>query len=144
MRVIIAGDRECTDVSLVEKAIAQAKFDITEVVSGGARGIDAMGELWARYNNIPTKVFEADWNDITAPNAIVKTRINPWNKKHEQYNAGAGFARNEQMAEYAEALIAIEPHGPTSGTQDMIKRAKAHNLPVYIYEKPDEDYEYQF
>lgn len=62
----------------------------------------------------------------------------------EKYNANAGFQRNEKMAAYAEALIALQPDGPTHGTQDMIKRSLAHKLQVFIYEKADEDYEYQF
>ena len=144
MKVIIAGDRECNDIDLVEKAIAQSGFDITEIVSGGARGADAMGELWAKANSIPVTQFKADWNNIKAKGARVKIRQNPWNKRQEKYNANAGFDRNQQMADYADALIALQPNGPTDGTQDMIRRAKANNIPIHVYEKPEEDYEYQF
>lgn len=44
----------------------------------------------------------------------------------------AGFRRNKQMAEYADALIAIDLG--TNGTKDMIEQAKKHNLKIYIYE----------
>lgn len=139
MKVIIAGDRECVDYDLLERAIKQAPFEVTEVVSGGARGADKLGEMWAKAHNIPVKVFNADWDNVKAKGAIIK--INQWKKK---YNANAGFDRNEKMAKYADALIALQPDGPTNGTQDMIKRAKKHNLQIHIYEKQDNEYEYKF
>lgn len=74
MRVIIAGDRELEDINMVTKAIEQSGFDITELVSGGARGTDKMGELWARANHVPIKVFQADWNNIKVDGARIKTR----------------------------------------------------------------------
>lgn len=40
------------------------------------------------------------------------------------------------MADYADALIALQPNGQTAGTQDMIKRASAKGIPVYIYPPP--------
>ena len=139
MKVIIAGDRECIDYDLLERAIEQSGFEVTEVVSGGARGGDKLGELWAKAHKVPVKVFAADWNNIKAKGAIVK--VNQWKKK---YNANAGFERNQQMADYAEALIALQPDGPTSGTQDMIKRAKKRGIPIHVYEKQDSEYEYKF
>jgi len=144
MRVIIAGDREMKDIDLIETAINKSGFKITELVSGCARGADKMGELWARANGVPIKQFKANWDDIKAEGARIKTRENPWTKKMEKYNARAGFQRNEEMAQYAEALIALQPNGPTDGTQDMIKRAKEHELEIFVYEKADEDYEYKF
>ncbi len=139
MKVIIAGDREFNDYDMLERAIEQSGFEITEVVSGGARGSDKLGELWAKAHKVPVKIFAADWDNIKVKGAIVKT--NQWKKK---YNANAGFARNEEMASYAEALIALQPDGPTPGTQDMIKRGKAHKLQIHIYEKQDDEYEYKF
>lgn len=144
MKVIIAGDRECTDYSLVDRAVSKSGFTITEIVSGGARGIDKTGEKWAKQNCIPLKVFSASWDDLKQDGAVIKTKINPWTKKPEKYNANAGFYRNEEMAKYADALIAIQPNGPTNGTQNMIKFAKQHNLQIYEYEKDDSEYEYKF
>lgn len=144
MKVIIAGDREIRDLDIINRAVKKSGFDIKEVVSGGARGVDKCGEDWANANNLPIKRFVANWNDLNHKDAIIKDRVNPWNKRIERYNANAGFARNEEMAKYADALIAIQTAGPTNGTQDMIKRAKAHNLKVYIFEKDDQDYKYDF
>lgn len=144
MKVIIAGDRTCIDYSLLEKAVQKSNFDITEVVSGGARGVDSLGESFAKVKQLPCKIFKADWKNIKQPGAVVKSRQNPWNKKQEKYNANAGFFRNEEMAQYADALIALQPNGPSNGTQNMIKLAKKYNLEIYIYEKDDSDYDYAF
>ncbi len=111
MKTIIAGSRSIHDRKIVEEAIKASGFTITEVVSGGARGVDAVGECWARDNNIPLKRFLAKW--------------------HVQ-GKRAGPIRNGEMAEYAEALIAIWD-GESRGTQDMIVKAKCKGLQVYVY-----------
>jgi glycerophosphoryl diester phosphodiesterase len=142
MKVIVAGDRNITDGKVVIDAIDQALelgWEITEVVSGAARGVDSLGETWAKLNDIPVKLFKADWNNLKQPGAVIK--VNQWGKK---YNANAGLQRNEQMAQYADALIAVQPNGPTPGTQNMIRMARKYKLKVHLYEKRDEDYEYIF
>lgn len=131
MKVIIAGSRHINDYQLVSTVISNtiSKYNIsvTEVVSGCANGPDILGEQWALENNIPVTPFPAEWDDITAPDAKIK--INKWGK---QYNALAGFQRNERMAEYADVLIAIWD-GKSHGTKDMIERAKNHKLFVLEY-----------
>ena len=144
MKVIIAGDRECIDYDLLERSIKESGFDITEIVSGGARGADALGEMWAKKNNVPVKKFPAKWDDIKAKGAVVKVRENPWTHKKEKYNTNAGFTRNSEMILYADAVIALQPNGKTPGTQHTIKEAIKKGLSVYVYEKEDKDYEYKF
>lgn len=143
MKIIIAGGREFEDYNKLKKAIAQAGWLITEVVSGGARGADKLGERWAEENNIPVKRFPADWNNIKAAGAIIKT--NKWGKK---YNANAGFQRNEEMAQYlakehpeCRGVILMEGG---NGTADMKKRAKKHDIEIHEYEMEDADYDYKF
>ena len=139
MKTIIAGDREIKDLKLIEKAVKKSGFEITEVVSGAARGVDTLGEEWAKKHKIAIKQFPADWSNLTAEGAVVK--VNSYGRK---YNVNAGFIRNEEMAKYADALIAIQTNGPTSGTQSMIKLAKKYKLKIYIYEKDNSEYEYIF
>lgn len=111
MKVIIAGSRNITSFAVVEAAIKQSGFEITEVVSGRCRGVDLLGEDWAKRNGIPVKPFPADW---------------------DKHGKSAGPIRNMQMAEYAEALIAI-PKAHSKGTKDMIRRAEAWRLKIYIH-----------
>ena len=144
MKVIIAGDREITDSSIINRAVEASSFTITEVVEGGARGVDRLAKEWAKSNGISVTTFPANWKDISRQGANVKKRKNEWTGKMEEYDAAAGVFRNEQMASYADALIAIQTNGQTPGTQNMISLAKKYNLKVFIYEGEDSDYEYVF
>lgn len=139
MKVAIVGDRKCNDYDLLCRAIQKSGFDITEIVSGGAQGADRLAELYAKKNNLPIKVFPADWNNTKGKNVIVK--VNQWGKK---YNANAGFNRNSEIVAYADAVIALQPMGESSGTQDTIRKAKQMKIPIYVYEKEDYEYEYKF
>ena len=131
MKVIVAGSRHITDYQLVSSIITNTiqkyNIEVTEIVSGCANGVDALGEQWALENGIKVEPMQAEWDDITVPNALVKT--NKWGK---EYNAKAGFQRNEAMAAYGDILIAIWD-GKSSGAKDMIKCAKNHGLFVLVY-----------
>ena len=110
MRVIIAGSRTINSYAVVADAIKDSGFEITEVVCGKARGVDYQGELWAKRNSIPLKAFLANW---------------------ALYGNAAGMKRNEKMAEYAEALIAVWD-GASHGTAHMIRVAEARGLKVFV------------
>lgn len=116
MRVIIAGSRQIdTDqelVWLVADAVVKSGFKITEVVSGAARGIDLAGECWAKAMTppIPIKQFPADWAKHGKP---------------------AGYIRNAQMVDYADALIAITKG--SKGTAITIDLARRKGIPTFIY-----------
>ena len=111
MNVIIAGGRDFTNYALVEEAIKRSAFEITQVVSGNAKGVDTLGEVWALAHNVPVEAFPADWS---------------------QHGRAAGPIRNRQMAEYADALIAIWD-GKSKGTANMIQQARNKKLNVFIY-----------
>ena len=110
MRVIIAGSRNCTDFNLLLEAINESGYDITTVVSGRARGVDTLGETWARQHHRPVDTYPADW---------------------DHYGKAAGHIRNTAMAKNADALIALL--APDSrGTANMIKQAEKHGLKIFI------------
>ena len=111
MRVIIAGHRDFYDARTVCDAVVESGFKITEVVSGGCRGVDALGERFSRevLKKEPI-VYPADW---------------------KKYGKAAGPIRNQQMAENADALIALLIEG-SRGTKNMIETAKKKGLPVYV------------
>jgi len=126
-KCVIFGDREVTDYSKVIEAVEKSGYKITCVISGGARGADKLGERFAADNNIKCEVCDADWDDLTAPGAVIKT-----NAYGKQYNAKAGFDRNQIMAEKADFGIGIQTAGDTSGTQDMKGRLEKLGKPVFI------------
>jgi hypothetical protein len=131
MKVIVAGSRHITDYQLVSSVItntlAKYNIQIAEIVSGCAGGVDSLGEQWALENGIKVEPMPAEWDDLTVPNALIKT--NKWGK---EYNARAGFQRNERMAVYGDVLIAIWD-GKSRGTKDMIECATKHGLVVLVY-----------
>ena len=117
MRTIIAGSRDITDYSILEEAIKQCGWIPTVVISGAARGADTLGEIWADKNGVPLERCPADWN---------------------QYGRSAGYKRNQEMAEKAEALIALWD-GKSRGTKHMIDIADLKNLKIFIY-RTDENW----
>ena len=126
MKTIIAGCRWIEDFDIVCQAVVDSEFDITEVVSGAAKGIDTLGENWAKANDIPVKSFPANWKNIRAKGAVIRTN------KYGKYNARAGHDRNEKMVKYAKALIAIWD-GESRGTGDMIKLGHKYGLQVHVF-----------
>ena len=69
MKLIICGSRTITDETeikrLIDKGLAELKVNkvhIDEVVSGGAKGPDIVGEIWAKENSIPVKQLLPDWS----------------------------------------------------------------------------------
>jgi hypothetical protein len=141
MRVIIAGSRSIDDYDFVKSCIESSEINITEVVCGMAEGVDLLGKDWADENGIKVTPFVPLWDAIDVPGAMIK--INKWGKK---YNAKAGFDRNQEMVNYAEALIAIQDTEDTNGTSDVIKRAKDKGIKTVVHKrkKDDSEYEYNF
>jgi YspA, cpYpsA-related SLOG family len=114
MKVIIAGSRSITDQRIVNDAISQALaagMVISEVFSGGAKGVDLLGERWARQKKVPVRRFIPFWN---------------------LHGKSAGILRNIEMAKHADALIAVWD-GQSSGTGHMLKEAVRMGLLVHAF-----------
>ena len=125
MKVIIAGSRDIYDFFAVTNAIDGSGFKITEVVSGGAKGVDSLAVIWAVSSGTPYKEFKAKWNDLTAEGSFVKQG------PYGSYNVNAGRDRNKLMTEYADALIAVWD-GVSPGTNHMIASMRDLGKPVYV------------
>ena len=112
MRTIIAGSRTITNYIELLIAIKKIDWEITTIISGGARGADKLGERYAKRHNIPLEIYPANWN---------------------LYGKRAGPIRNAQMAEEAkaEALICLW-NGKSTGSADMIKRMKGRKTSIHI------------
>jgi len=113
MKVVIAGSRSITSVEPVYTAIKRAEEEgiiITEVVSGGARGVDTLGQMWAELKGYPLTIFRPDWKGL---------------------GDAAGPIRNQQMAEYGDALIAVWD-GKSRGTKNMIECMGRLNKPFHV------------
>lgn len=116
MKIIIAGSRTITDFGIVEEAIFEflvtnniTLSQITEIVSGKARGVDTLGEQFAHKYGISIKDFPADWN---------------------KFGKSAGFKRNAEMGRYADQLIAVTIGSP--GTKHMITFMESAGKGVFV------------
>lgn len=120
MKIIIAGGRDFNNYELLKQKcdFYFSKIIITEIVSGNQvtkkngqkYGTDYLGERYAKEKGYSIKLFRANW---------------------DKYNKAAGPIRNGEMAGYANALIAFWD-GKSTGTDDMIKKAKDNNLLVRV------------
>jgi glycerophosphoryl diester phosphodiesterase len=127
-KVIVAGGRNFNNYETLETTLdhllsnKQPKDII--IVSGGAKGADALGEQYAVLHNIKVKIIKAKWYDMSEP-CVVKYKGN------QKYNALAGHLRNKKMAKFANALVAFWD-GISPGTKDMIQLAVKHDLHIRV------------
>lgn len=111
-KIIIAGCRDFNNYESAKKCLDRylpaLRLENIEIVSGGATGADALGERYAIENGYKLTKFTADW---------------------DRFGKAAGPIRNEQMAIYANYLIAFWD-GASNGTGDMVNRAKRRRIPT--------------
>ena len=122
IKVIIAGSRNFYDYDTVEDAVVSYFMshgilkENVEVISGGARGADSLGEQLAKSYELKLTVFPAQW-DI--------------------YGKAAGMIRNQEMANYAikdsdKAILFAFWDGQSRGTKGMIDIARRCGMEVII------------
>ncbi len=111
-KVIVAGSRTMRDYNLLRRKLDQllSRQTDVEIVSGTANGADKLGERYAKDREYALKQFPADW---------------------EKYGKRAGYLRNAQMADYADALVAFWD-AESKGTMHMIELAKAKGLKIVV------------
>jgi len=110
MKVIVAGGRTFTDALLLDCVLSKLIRSDWEIVSGGARGADRMGKVWANEHNVSCRVFPAKWDLL---------------------GKRAGMVRNGEMADYADALVAFWD-GISVGTKNMIESMTAVGKQVRV------------
>lgn len=111
MKVIIAGSRNLNpSITDIDSALAETGWTIRQVISGTAKGVDRRGEAWSIARKVELIRMPANWN---------------------LYGNAAGFIRNEEMANAADALLAFWD-GKSPGTADMIEKMNRCNKPVHI------------
>ena len=123
MVTIVFGSRGVTDYAVLLRAVERCGFAVTSVVSGCAKGADALGERYAVEHGLDLHRMPAAWSD-DVPLGM-------------SYNPRAGFERNETMAVFAAgdpeggAAIGLWD-GSSRGTKDMERRARAHGLRLHM------------
>ena len=114
MRTIIAGSRDITDEKVLFRALLKIPWDITVVLCGMAKGADALGfNYGASMEGVALEKYPAKW---------------------EKYGRSAGYKRNIEIAENADALVALWD-GKSKGTKHMIDIAISNGLIVYVHKE---------
>jgi len=118
MKLVIAGSRGFSNYKLLREmadVVVKDSLEEIEIVSGGARGADVLGEKYAKERGFPVKSFPANW---------------------DLHGKAAGYIRNEEMAEYGNYVLLFWD-GESKGTQHMAKLAEKHGCKVYLIKYKD-------
>lgn len=107
MRVAIVGSRKI-EVSNLEKYLPQ---NITEIVSGGAKGVDSCARKYAQEHNIKLTEFLPDY---------------------AKYGRYAPLRRNITIIEYADIVLAFWD-GKSRGTKFVIDNCKKAGVPISVF-----------
>jgi len=121
MKVIVAGSRTFNDYDMMKSVLKKFEQEvslITEIVSGGAKGADSCGEVYALENHIKLTIMNADW---------------------DRYGKSAGIMRNAKMADYGDCLLAFWDE-ESSGTKNMIQQMRKRRKPLQIINYKKEKY----
>lgn len=112
MKLAIIGSRELT-VHDLENYLPK---EVTEIVSGGAKGIDACARAYAQANGIKLTEFLPEY---------------------EKYGRSAPLKRNIQIIDYADEVLAFWD-GSSKGTNFVIQtcRKRQKKITVLRLEKP--------
>ena len=115
IKVAIVGRRTFNSYDDVEavmsKFISSNDVTVTEIVSDGAKGADALGERYAENHNIPTKIYYADW---------------------KKFGRRAGPIRNVDIINRCDACIAFWD-GKSHGTKHDIELCREQHKPCIIF-----------
>lgn len=107
MKVAIIGSRNMT----VRDLGAYLPDGVTEIVSGGAKGIDTCAADYAAAHGIKLTVFLPDY---------------------EHYGKAAPIKRNQQIVDHADIVIAFWD-GESKGTKNVIETCKKQNKKVTVH-----------
>ena len=113
-RVVIAGSRSFLDYGVarcfIDRCIAEQGGEEIIILSGGARGADALGERYAHEHGFAIERYPARW---------------------QIYGKAAGVRRNEEMAAACDFVICFWD-GESRGTKSMIALARKYSKPIFI------------
>jgi len=115
MKVAVVGSRDFVDFDYLSKVLDLfvKKFNITKIISGGARGTDRMAIKYAKKNKMA-------WGE-RLPNV-----------KRDGYPA-ALFIRNQRIVDDSEMMIAFW-NGTSTGTLDAMEKADKKGIVIHLIE----------
>lgn len=122
-KLAIVGSRSVDNYGLLQKQMRMIPRPI-EIISGGAKGADALAERYAQENGIPITVIRPDW---------------------DKYGKSAGFKRNVDIIEQSNAVLVLWDGDSKGALHDIniaiAKRKHIKVVPCAIPSKPYEAWE---
>lgn len=114
-RVVICGSRDWDNFPTIEKLLKRIPSDRV-IVTGGARGADAIANHLAKKMGFTTEVYKAEW---------------------DRYGKSAGHRRNEVMAnlEGVTHVFAFRTSPDSRGTNNMIGHANRIGAYTHIVDR---------
>lgn len=113
-KLIVAGSRNFLNYvsakEILTSVLSNKKLENVCIVSGGARGADKLGEVFASENKCNLKIFPANW---------------------DKYGKKAGYLRNREMIEFADATILFWDR-ESRGTKSMLMLTLDYNKPLFV------------
>lgn len=130
-KVIIAGSRSFYDYTLLKTELDKLFAEPFIVVSGGAKGADSLGEIYAQEKGYPIERYLAKWNDLSVKNCVIK------HNSYGAYNAMAGHNRNQEMLNAIlknldGGCVVAFWDGKSKGTENMINISRKAGIFVKI------------
>lgn len=119
MRVAIVGSREYPNLQQVIDFVNSLP-DGTEVVSGGARGVDITAQRAAEARGLPVRVF-----------------LPRFQRENTPYSPRHFFDRNTDIVVNSDVVIAF-PWGKASGTRDTMEKAIQRKKRMQTFQPNDE------
>jgi hypothetical protein len=121
VKVIVCGSRDWEGVyaeARIQEVLTSVQ-DLTKLIrsplvirhGGCPTGADAIADRWARRRGYEPEVFKADW---------------------ATYRRAAGPFRNSSMAKAGADMCLAFLREESSGTRDMIEKARAEKIPTFV------------
>lgn len=115
MKIAVIGSRDFNDKERLFSVLDKNYNKIEMIISGGAKGADELGRLYAQERGFPCMIYYPRWHTIDA-----------------QYDRGAGFKRNHQIIRDADVVVAFWD-GESRGTKHSLDLAESLGKKVRIF-----------
>lgn len=109
MKLAVVGSRSLNNYSIVSNYL-DSVTNLTQIISGGAKGADKFARIYAKKHNIDLVEFKPDW---------------------AKYGKSAGYKRNKKIISACDEVVAFWD-GVSKGTTHSFKLAQEFEKPITI------------
>jgi len=114
MKLAIIGSRSVNCYPTVSREVKSMRFNVSEVISGGAVGTDSLAEKIAAELNVKLTIIKPEWR---------------------RFGKSAGIIRNKKIVEESDFCIAFWD-GKSKGTHSGIEFCKKMNKGYKVVQVP--------